>query len=413
MRAIKRLSALSLLLGIALATSSCGYFRAVSAAKLYNKGVELQKQKNMDGALAAYDELIETYGKDTGSPDVMNTLCSGMYNEAVILNGMPQNSQRIKTLEDQLISTCATDPRNTIRGVMAGVMYNKSVEYDRLKKGAQATQILAKVVDTYANDTDPNTRQLVASAMGNLGLHLADENRFPEAASTFRRMISTYAGDKEPDIREQRAKAIYDLGVVLERTQQPQEAIDAYQQVIDTYSRDTGSGVRGLVAMSMQSKAQLVQAHSLDEALVIFEQVVKTYGEDRDAGISWTVGYSLNAAAFKRLLIAKREWSDRARALAELHAAQDELNASLARIPSRSWTLGNLAYVQWLLGDPAAAAQSFASALDDPKNGGATIYKDTLGDLARFPIREDAGFHKMLDQEWLKYGSRHPGSSLG
>ncbi len=496
MLAITRLPALGLFLGLVLATTSCSYFREEAATKLYNKGVDLQKQNSLDEALAAYHELIDKYSQDTANPAILKVVCAGMQNEIYIIHHQTV-PKRSTAPVDAMIATCGADPREEMRTTVAEAMYNKAVDDEAQNRNAQAIETYRRVIETYGRDVAIETRRTVAAATVNLGIGQGKNNQPAEAVSTFRQMISTYASEADGEIREQRAMAMYNLGGALQRGRQFDEAVTIYDQLIasyatakgnvfrnlvmkglaqqartyvalnrpddagkdyvqlikafapgntpeervvvassgvglgdilrakhrvddavrlydetiGTYSGDTDNDVRATMAVALQNKAMALEERSLDDSLAVFEQVVKTYGADHDASISWTVGYSLNAAAYKRLLIAKREWRNKARALAELHAAQSEITASLARIPNRSWTLGNLAYVQWLLGDQAASAQSFASALADPQNGGATIYKDTLSDVALFPIREDAAFHKMIDQEWLKYGAEHPGNS--
>jgi tetratricopeptide (TPR) repeat protein len=496
MHVLTRIPALGLALGLALTTTSCSYFRQEAATKLYNKGVELQKQNSLDEAAAAYDELIDKYTQDTQDPAILKVVCTGMHNRAVILHKQ-LNFKRTIAFSDKIIATCGSDSREEIRSKVAAAMYSKAVVYEMQNQLALAIPVQSSVVETYSRDTWPETRRTVTAAMNNLGFDQLSANQVPESVSTFRHLLGSYATDPDPEIRGQCARALFGLGIALQQGQQFQEAVASYRQLIDTYasgntavtrnlvmrglsqlaqayqdlkqprdaetayirlittygpgktpderllvthsglklgailreqhqtaasvkvyddlisaySGDAGNEMRAILAEALQNKALAVEDQSLDDALVIFEQVVKTYGADNDASINWTVGYSLNAAAYKRLLIAKRGWADRARTLNELQAAQSELNASLARIPNRSWTLGNLAYVQWLLGEHDTAEKTFAIGLNAPKDGGATLYKDTLGDIAKFPIREDKAFRSMIDRQWLRYGAEHPGNS--
>lgn len=417
---------------------------------MQNKAIILHQQASPKRSMALADSMIATCGGDPRE-DMRSKVAEAMYNKAVAYDHQNQYVPAMETYR-QVIETYGRDASIETRRTVVVSTVNLVVDQERNRLLPEAVATFQQLISAYANDTDGEIREQRAWAMFGLGSVQQEGGRLEEAVASFDQLIGSYttasgkvyknivmqALDREaraylslnrpedggrvsmqlvkayapgstPEERLLVAQAGLRLGKILLAGHQTAAAVKLCDDLAGTYSGDAGTEMREVVAESLQTKALAVQESSPDDALVIFEQVARTYGADRTARISWTVGYSLNAAAYKRLLIAKRDWRDKGRAQAQLRVAQEEITASLARIPGRSWTLGNLAYVQWLLGDQAAAMQSFASALADPKNGGATIYKDTLDDIARFPIREDAGFRRMVDAAWMKYGAGHPG----
>jgi len=535
MHFLVRLPALILLSGTALLTASCHYAQEVSAGMLFEQALRLSEKNQMADALATYDKLFDTYKDQADNPEILDTLCRGLSNQAILTRKQVSPQQSI-VITDRLLATCSADSRPELRSIVAQALYNKSLLLENeFHQPAQAIVVLRQLVNTYAGDTVPNTRGLVASGLYNLSVDLVDDQP-AEAMGLLQRLITSYAADTTAKAREQRAKALHTLGFLQQRSRQPTQAVATWQQAIDTYfpgdtaeirryvyrsladqaeqyadsgkyaegltgytrliktyaqdkdpeitgklprwlamqaalqqetgqyheaavnyanliktyadsqsdnirpivanasfqlgeillqqhqedkaiqffdaiiqtySQDTTPAMRQRVAQAWQEKGRALQDSHPADAIATFEQVVRLYGQDTDKGISGIVAFSLNAEAYTRLLIAKRTWHNRAGARTELQTALQKLNAALARTPTRSWTLGNLAYVQWLLGDRSGATASFAKGLSDPENGGATLYKDTINDIALFPIPEDYGFRSMVNQQWMLYGTSH------
>ena len=383
--------------------------RSSVAEAMYNKAVDYERQNRMAQAIETYQRVIETYGKD-GAIETRRAVAAATLNLGIDQGKNNQPAEAVSAFR-KIINSYASETDSEIREGRATAMYNLGGVLQRSQQPDEAIAIYDQLIASYATAKGNVFHNLVMKGLAQQARTYVSLRRLDDAGKDYLQLIKAFAPSNTLEERVVVASSGVGLGDILRAKHQVDDAVHVYDETISAYSGDTDNNVRAIMAGALENKALALEERSLDESLTVFEQVVKTYGADHDASINWTVGYSLNAAAYKRLLIAKREWRNKTRALAELHAAQGEIMASLARIPNRSWTLGNLAYVQWLLGDQAAAAQSFASALADPQNGGATIYKDTLGDIALFPIREDAAFHRMIDQEWLKYGAEHPGKS--
>jgi len=187
-----------------------------------------------------------------------------------------------------------------------------------------------------------------------------------EAIDTYRDLIAIYSPGDTPAIREVVAGAMINLGFVLEKTQKPDEAIATYKKLINNYSPDDTPAIREQVAIAM------------------------------------------NGIGFTHLMEAKKAWEDHDRAFTLLCDAQADLRASLAQCADIGITRGNLAYVQWLLGDQQAAEENFRTALASTRNGGEKLYRDTLDDIALHTIPEDDVFRSMVERLWDEFQGGSP-----
>ncbi|MXR35767.1 tetratricopeptide repeat protein [Craterilacuibacter sinensis] len=200
-----------------------------------------------------------------------------------------------------------------------------------------------------------------AQALLNRALTLNHLRRNDEACATYRELIDRYSLDNTPAIREQVAKAMANMAVTLEKMQKPDELISICKRLIENYSSDDTPTIRKQVA------------------------------------------HAFNGIGFTLLMQAKQSWQDKTQTLTILNTAKENLLKSLQLNENEGSALSNLAYVQWLLDERAAAEKSFRTALDSPNNGGKNLYKDTLTDIDQHPIAEDADFRAMVERLWNEH----------
>lgn len=424
--------------------------RHIVALALFNQSVRLRREQHQtDQAIAVLRQLINTYAADT-DPDTRATVAGGLLNLAVYLADQDGHMPEVMGLLQRLITTYATDTAADVREQRAKALYALGSVQLKSQQPEQALATWQQLIDTYSPGDTAGLHNYVSKGLSDQAELYGNFGKYAEALANYTRLIKTYAQDKDPKITEKLPYWQYMQANLQQKTGQYHEAAVNYTNLIKTYSESPSPTVRPIVAESSLQLADIcLQQHQADkanhifdaiiqifsqdtapeirwrvarawqnkgvsqqdthptDAIAAFEQVVHLYGQDTDKDISWVVAFSLNAEAYSRLLMAKRMWHNRSGAHTELQTALAELNAALERTPTRSWTLGNLAYVQWLLGDRKGAMASFAKGLSDPENGGATLYKDTINDIARFPIPEDLGFRSMVNQQWVLYGTSH------
>lgn len=242
-----------------------------------------------------------------------------------------------------------------------------------------------------------------AQALFNRAVILTNKlKRHDEACTVYEELITIYSSDNTPAIRERVAKAMLNMGVALGKMEKPDESIATFEKLIATYSSDNTPAIRELVAKAMFNMG-VTLGERQDEEIATYEKLIATYSSDDTPAISKLVADAFNGKGFAHLIEAKKAWNDKDQALALLRDAQTNLLTSLDLRANCGMTRGNLAYVQWLLGDRQEAEESFRTALVSAQNGGEALYHGTLKDIAMHTIHEDDAFRDMVERLWAEY----------
>ncbi|WP_306603395.1 tetratricopeptide repeat protein [Azonexus sp.] len=384
--------------------------RNLVAQARFNKAVTLGKMEKNEEEIALYDQLIATYADDK-TPALRNLVAQAMSNKAVTLGKMEKNEEAI-ALYNQLIATYADDKTPALRNLVAQAMFNKAVTLGKMEKNEEEIALYDQLIATYADDKTPALRELVAKAISNKAVTLGKMEKNEEAIALYDQLIATYADDKTPALREQVAQAMFNKTVRLRKMEKKEEEIALYDQLIATYADDKTPALRELVAKAMSNKAvTLGKMEKNEEAIALYDQLIATYADDKTPALRELVAKTMNGKGFSHLLLAKKNWTNRDLALDYLTWAKESLQGCLKRKPQWGMALGNLAYVQWLLGKPQAVEQAFHNALAAGENGGEMLYKGTLDDIAQHSIPEDIGFRELVDRLWAEYQGNRPSNT--
>lgn len=199
-------------------------------------------------------------------------------------------------------------------------------------------------------------------------------------------------------------QALFNRAVSFHHLTNYTESCNTYRQLIDSYSSDNTPSIRELVAKAMRNMGGTLEKMACpDKAIAILQQMIATYSSDTDPTVREQVAKAFNSKGFALLLEAKKTWENRERAVSLLHDALNDLFAGLERRPDCGMTRGNLAYVQWLLGEAQAAENSFSSALAVPQDSGEALYHGTVADIEQHTIAEDQGFREMVERLWAEH----------
>lgn len=332
----------------------------------------------------------------------LNT-AQALFNRALTLNQLKRHSEACTTYQ-QLIDNYSSDNTPAIRELLAESILNMGITHGETQRPTEEIATYQRLIDTYSSDTTPAIREQVTKAMVNMGITLREIQKPAEAISTLQQLIDTYSSDNTPAIHEKIARGMFNMGIAFGEMQKPTEEIATYQQLIATYSLDTASAIREQVAKAMLNMGiTFEQVQKPDEAIATYQQLIATYSSDTAPAIREQVANAFNGKGFAALMEAKNAWQNREQALSLLHTAQSDLLACLALRPGCGMTRGNLAYVQWLLGEAQAAEDSFRSALTAPRNSGEALYKGTVADIELHTIPEDQGFRAMVERLWAEH----------
>jgi tetratricopeptide (TPR) repeat protein len=259
-------------------------------------------------------------------------------------------------------------------------------EQDNLRQSVE--QIRGKPEASYSFE-DWNTRAFEAY----------NSKQYEDAALYWKHASSTpHAGAKNT------AQALFNRGISLSLLNRHDEACTTYKQLIETFSLDSAPIIRVIVASAMSNMGiTLGRMQKPVEAIAIDEKLIATYSSDTNPAIREQVANAYNGKGFVRLMEAKKAWNNKDQALSLLHEAQADLLASLELHANSGIALGNLAYVQWLLGNQQDAKEHFCTALSAAQHGAEELYRGTLNDVVTDATPEDAAFRDMIERLWNEY----------
>ncbi|MDR0225078.1 MAG: tetratricopeptide repeat protein [Burkholderiaceae bacterium] len=380
------------------------------AGAMFNKGITLGQMQRPEEALAVYEQLISTYARDS-TPALRAQVAAAMLGKGITLGKM-QNLKDGVAVYEQLIATYAGDATPALREQVAKAMLNKGVILGQMQKQGEEATVYEQLIATYAGDATPALRAQVAKAMLNKGIILGQMQRLEDEVAVYEQLIAKYVSDAKPALREQVARAMLGKGITLGQLEKQEDELAIYEQLIAMYADDASPALREQVARAMLCKGiSLGQMQRPEEGVAVYDQLIAAYAGDATPALQDQVARAYNGKGFQYLLKAKREWSDKGLVAELLRQAKADLLAGLELGSGDGMLRGNLAYVQWLLGDTEDARQSFSQALNDAKSAEVAekLYRATLDDIAQHSIDEDAAFREMVDVAW----SRHQAGTAG
>ena len=389
------------------ADSDLPALREQIAKAMSNKAFALGQMEKHEEEIALYDRLVATYSDDQ-SPSLRELVAQAMFNKAVTLGKMEKYEEEI-ALYDRLIATYADDTAAALRKQVTKAMGNKAFTLGQMKRYDEAIALCDRLITTHTDNNDPAYRERVARATACKAFTLGQMKKYDEANALYDHLIDTYADDKPPALREMVAKAMGNKAFTLIQLEKYEDAITLCDQLITTHADNKTPALREKVAQAMGNKAfTLGKMEKYEEAIALCDQLISTHADAKAPGIREQVAHAMNGNGYSRLMLAKKNWKNPDQAFDTLRQAETNLQTCLAKKPQWGMALGNLAYVQWLLGNRQSAEQSFRTALAANEDGGEALHRGTLDDINQHPIPEDIGFRELVGRLWVEYQANPP-----
>lgn len=388
--------------------------RVQVARALVYKGVALSQFERQEEAISAYNGVVERFGKDT-APVIREQIANALFNKGNALGQFKRGEEAIEAY-DEVVERFDKDAAPAIRVQVANAFVNKGVTLGQLDRAEEAINAWSEVVKRFGKDTSPTIFSPVAAALFNKGNELGRLDRGMEAIQAYDEMVKRFGKNPAPAFCEHVAKALVNKGNALERLDRVKDAIKEWEEVVKRFGEDPAPALREQVALAFIFKGSaLIQLKHEEEAINAWSEVVKRFGEDPAPALRDQVANALNGLGFMKLLEAKKAWTlepDAARAHLESARENLERAATYTSKPS-GMILANHAYVAWLMGDAPLAETLFQSALTAEEDGGKELYEESLKDIDKHPIAEDAGFRVLVERLWAarSESTEQPGTS--
>jgi tetratricopeptide (TPR) repeat protein len=174
-----------------------------------------------------------------------------------------------------------------------------------------------------------------------------------------------------------------------------EDAIAVYDSVLERFGNSTDPALQEQVANALFNKGfRLGNLNRAEDAIAVYDSVLERFGNSTDPALQEQVTATFGNRGFTLLCQAKKSWSqDATKANALLFEAQENVVSALERMPGDACNLGNLGYIEFLLGNESTARELLSNAIS---LGGETIRQNALEDSEIDPVPQDEAFRQLV-----------------
>lgn len=267
----------------------------------------------------------------------------------------------------------------------------------QLSRHDEAISIFDDILDRNSQHSSKNSKLIEIRALNGKALSLAQKRDFDQSLEVYNLVMDkiSEAGGNVPE--ELIIDSLGNRAVALEMIGEYEEALKVHDEILKEYGdKKTGDSESVMLNVTVCALRALARLRRYEEFDARFEKMVAKLEGKSSAISNRYISLALNSKGFSLLCLAKEQWADEEQRRIVLTQACELLKKGVELNPVHANILGNLAYCKYLLGFPSVEFKSqLASAIS---LGGKDLYRDTLEDLAIYPIPDvDDEFRKILD----------------
>ncbi len=269
--------------------------------------------------------------------------------------------------------------------------------FDNSAEQLLALQLIVDAYDTFSPPLqEADLIQTVAWSLFNKGVILNSLNRWDEAITVYDNVVERFGNRTEPALQGQVANALINKGAVLSRLNRSEAAITVYDNVVERFGNRTEPALVEPVAKALVNKGVVLRSLNRSEAAItVYDNVVERFGNRTEPALQGQVAMALGNRGFQMLCQAKKNWSqDLGKARDLLLIAQEDTLSALERMPENPIYLGNIGYIEFLLGNRDKARSLLTK---DIKLGGERIRQDALENSQIHPVPQDVAFRQLVN----------------
>lgn len=201
--------------------------RAEVASALYMKGSALEEMGRFEDAIAAYDEVVNGFARDSES-SVQASFLRAVSDKVGVLCRLERYQEAVDGSASLGIGPGGEIPGEARASVARG-LWMVGVSLHRLRRWKEAVVAYREVVRRFGESEDPLTRQYCAEALFYQGLVLCNcLHRYEEALAVLREVVARYGGEAEvPAVRSAAVHAQCGVAVQLLRLGRRRPALRA------------------------------------------------------------------------------------------------------------------------------------------------------------------------------------------
>lgn len=216
---------------------------------LEGKLLAFRDQEDFEGTLETCDELLARYETDSGEP-TMDVVARTLIRKGGVLNKLGKIGPELACY-DKVIATCADHRSAELRKHAAEALLSKAVALSEADQAAAEMECYDELLRRYAEDDSERVRVVAAHGLVHMGLSL--------------RAIAEDAAE--------------DTGVL-----ETDAEIACYDRVIARYGDEDSDSMARAVAEAQQHKGEsLLETGRMAEAAACFDAIIDGYSDSRDS----------------------------------------------------------------------------------------------------------------------------------
>ncbi|HWA50680.1 MAG TPA: hypothetical protein VG742_20595 [Dongiaceae bacterium] len=255
-------------------------------------GWELGWLRRSDEEIAAYDDVIATYGHldDAGIRDVVLQALEGK------LLAFRDQEDFEATLEacDDLLARYEKDSKESTMDIVARTLIRKGGVLNKLGKIGPELACYEKVIATCADHPEPELRKHAAEALLSKAVALSEADQAAAEMECYDELLRRYAEDESDRVRVVAAHGLVHMGLSLRAIAEDaaedtgvletDAEIACYDRVIARYGDEGSDSMARAVAEAQQHKGEsLLETGRMAEAAACFDAIIDGYSDSRDS----------------------------------------------------------------------------------------------------------------------------------
>ena len=365
----------------------------VAWALIY-KGLTLDQLSRREEEIQVYDSVVARLGGAAELP-LQEPLARALVNKGIALGELNRRDEAIQVY-DNAVARFGQGAELPLKEQVAAALINKGIMLGELNRREEAIRAYDSLVARFGDASELSLREDVASALIDKGLMLDRLGRHDEENRAYDIVVARFGEAGELSLKEQVARALVNKGITLGQLNRREEAVQVYDSVVARFGDAPELALREQVATALVNKGiTLGELNRHEEEIQAYDSVVARFGEAPELPLREEVGRAINAIGFDCLMEAKRTWlqGDSQGAKGRLTGAREKFASALERLPRSPVVLGNLAYVECLLGHRYSARKYLALALGI---GGDEARQTELADTEIHSLPQDEEFRNLI-----------------
>jgi tetratricopeptide (TPR) repeat protein len=200
-----------------------------AARALLQKSTTLRQLGRSEQAIAAYDEVVERFGRFPAL-QFREQVARALLNKGIVLGQLDRAQQEIAAY-DQLVERYGQASELELREQVARALLNKGVALGQLGRREQEIAVYDELVERFGEAPELELRKQVARALFNKGT-FGHMGRRDQEIAAYDELVARFGKSPELELREQVGRALLSKGVALRQLDRPEDAIAVYDELV-------------------------------------------------------------------------------------------------------------------------------------------------------------------------------------